>query len=307
MTTSCRSALVFLVVLLLGLLAPATADAAPNEADRLFEEGLALLDAGRYDEACAKLEASHRVEPAPGTLMSIGDCYSKAGKTASAWRSFREATEFARRIGDADRVQAAAARASALEKNLSKLVIVVTSPMAPAMVVRRDNAVVEPVLFGVAVPIDPALTTIEAAAPSYNTWTTKVDMREGAGRTVTITVPPLTASPSVIAGSSPSPTAPPTGSSSESFTPRKKTAAVVGGIGVLVLGVAGVFAIGASSDWDEAKQQCEGKGDPLRCSNAGAAEQARSAGRQADVATVAVGVGVVALAAAAVLWLTDRR
>jgi tetratricopeptide (TPR) repeat protein len=266
-----------------------------SEADRLFEEALSLLDAGKYDEACAKFDASHRVDPAPGTLLSLGDCYAKAGKTASAWRSFREAAEFARRIGDPERTRVATERGAAIEPSLAKLTIVVEKSGA-AVTVRRSGTVVEPTLWGVPVPLDPASYTIEATAPGRQPWSSTVELREGQ-KTVTVPALPLPA---------PAVAAPPTTQPEQRpfFTTRKTVATGVGAVGLIAIGVGSFLGLGASSKWNDARSRFI-DGEPLRCSDPAAADEARSAGSQADVATVTVTVGLVALGAAVVLWLTD--
>jgi hypothetical protein len=57
-----------------------------------FEEGRALLDAGDYTAACAKFTVSITADPdAPGTLLNLGLCNEKLGKTATALGWYRRA------------------------------------------------------------------------------------------------------------------------------------------------------------------------------------------------------------------------
>ena len=69
--------------------APTPEDVALSEA--LFREGKTLLQEGKFDQACPKLAESHRLDPAGGTLVTLGLCYEGAGKTASAWVVFGDA------------------------------------------------------------------------------------------------------------------------------------------------------------------------------------------------------------------------
>ena len=88
----------------------------------LFDEGLTALDAGKFDEACAKLEASHKGRAAPGTLLALPEtARPKPAAPRAQLRTFKEASEFARRIGDAKRAQAAMDRALALGPRVSYL------------------------------------------------------------------------------------------------------------------------------------------------------------------------------------------
>jgi len=45
------------------------------------------------------LSRSLVTDPRPGRLLALGDCYEKAGATASAWATFREAKSLARQAG----------------------------------------------------------------------------------------------------------------------------------------------------------------------------------------------------------------
>src|SRR4051794_10088 len=69
------------------------------EAEALFVEAKALLQAGEIARACAKLAESERLDPAAGTLLNLADCYEKNGQLASAWVTFREATTASERSG----------------------------------------------------------------------------------------------------------------------------------------------------------------------------------------------------------------
>src|SRR5689334_20626402 len=92
------------LLLVLGLLWTSLAQAQTSAADKaaaeaLFDEGVKLLQKGKYEEACKKLEASERVDSGIGTLLYLADCYEKLGKTASAWATFRAAASKAQSAG----------------------------------------------------------------------------------------------------------------------------------------------------------------------------------------------------------------
>ena len=90
-----------------------------------FQQGQALLDAGDFDAACAKFEASESLENGLGTLLQLADCYQRTGRTASAWHTFLEAEALAHYEKDREREQLAAQRVAALDAKLVRVMLVV--------------------------------------------------------------------------------------------------------------------------------------------------------------------------------------
>lgn len=109
------------IVLAGAFLVPSLARA--SDADVLFKEGRALLDAKKYDEACPKLAESQRLEPGAGTLLALSLCHEGQGKTASAHDELKQAAALGRKNGRNDLANAADKRAAAMEPKLSKLVV----------------------------------------------------------------------------------------------------------------------------------------------------------------------------------------
>ena len=59
---------------------------------KAFEEGRKLLELGKNDEACTFFQQSIDLDPdAPGTLLNLGLCNERLGKTATALTWFRKA------------------------------------------------------------------------------------------------------------------------------------------------------------------------------------------------------------------------
>ena len=102
-----------LLLALLSIPLPALADATPEDrasADQLYNDAAKLMTAKNYAEACPKLGASQRLDPAIGTLLKLGFCFTYTGQTASAWASFNDAEAMARKAGDRPRGDEAAKR-----------------------------------------------------------------------------------------------------------------------------------------------------------------------------------------------------
>ena len=101
----------------------AHAEAGPSAADRLratalFQEGRALMAAGRIDAACPALEQSQRLDPSGGTLLNLALCRERAGELARALTAFNQAAAVAHGEGRADREAEATTRAQAIAARL---------------------------------------------------------------------------------------------------------------------------------------------------------------------------------------------
>jgi hypothetical protein len=138
-------------------------------ASQLFDDAQRLLGSGKVVEACPKFGESYRLDPQLGTLLNLGECYAKAGKTAAAWVSFKDAVELAVQKSD-PREKKIRDRLRQLETNLPKLVITVP-PNAPTdLEIRQDGEVVGRVVWGSPVPVDPGVHTISAKAYGRKPW-----------------------------------------------------------------------------------------------------------------------------------------
>jgi hypothetical protein len=172
-----------LIVVLLGSTGVAHAqDQAAAEA--LFKEGRALMKSGDYAAACAKFEASEKLDGGLGTLMNLGACYEKLGRTASAWARYTEAAQVAAKTDD-KREAGARERVTALAPKLPYLKIHVTAT-APSIVVKRDDTVVDPAALDVEIPVDPGEHVISAEAPDRAPFRVTHTIAEGAHDSVEV-------------------------------------------------------------------------------------------------------------------------
>ena len=303
----------FGVVLLCGtnaLAAPESATPSASDkaaAETLFVEARKLLDAGKVAEACPKLAASQKLDPALGTLLNLARCYRETGRTASAWASFLEAAQVAKSSGQAERERAARNEAAALESKLTRLTVMVApEPADVDVVVKRDATALPAGAWGVATPIDPGEHVVSATAAGKKTWQQRVTI-EG-GKDLTLSVPVLEDLPL----QSDKPEASGSGSQ-ESKThgmvdvkaerdPRPPLATwVLGGVGVAGLAVATVWGFQAMSKNSDVEQACPQGG----CSYAqysGAMRAHDDAKNAETIAVVGAAVGAGALAAAGIVW-----
>jgi len=278
---------------------PTAEDKAAAEA--LFQEALKLTKLNNYNEACPKLEASNKLDPAVGTLFNLGDCYEHTGRTASAWSTFGEARRLAEQRKDR-REKDAIEREKGLEPKLAKLVLK-ADDRPEGLTIRRDKKTIDLATLGSAVPVDPGKHTIEVEAPGREPWSTTVDIPDKPGE-VPVTIPPLaalrstaTANPS--ASSAAGPDTAPSGMST-----RKIAGIAVAGVGVAGLIVGGVFGGLTFAKVGDSKQDghCV-DGNPVKCDATGLAIR-KDAETMANVSNIALAVGGAAVIAGAVVFLT---
>jgi hypothetical protein len=222
------------------LTGPASAQLAPEKAaQKAFDEGMKLLDGGKFAEACPKLEESQRLDPAMGTQYRLAECWEKLGRTASAYTLFRQVVSEAQAAGRDDRAAASATRATALESRLTRILIIISpSARVPGLIVRRDGAIVEEAQWGKGVAVDPGEHSISATAPGKKSWEQQQQARSG---TVEITIPVLEAG--AIAAASGGPSAPVAPDPVEPSGPRRSLLPGVALGGVAVAGVAAGIAL----------------------------------------------------------------
>ena len=263
-------------------------------AEDLYQQGLALMAAGKWAEAAAKLEESNRIDPAPGTSINLADCYEHMGKLASAWTLFVEAaTIFGRKTPPDPRAETAKARAEALYPRLSRLTIEVPEAVlaTPGLVVRRDGQELGAGQMGAAIAVDPEDHVIEASAPGRVAWSAKVKV-EGEAKKVSVVVPALAEAGDGGGGA---------GAAGGGWPWQKKVAVGAAGVGVAGLVVGAVFGGMAMGNHEELTKRCA-PGEPRVCD----AEGVKIAGEQKTVATVSTvefAAGGALIAAGVVLWL----
>lgn len=311
----------------------ASAAPTPSEvavAEALFREAKALLSQGNYAEACPKLAESQRIDPAGGTLFALALCYEADGKTASAWVVFGEAKAVAERDKRPDRVKSADEHIAALEKKLSVLTVNVAKETRalPGLEVRRDDTALGLATLGVAVPVDPGKHRITASAPGYAPVTLEVELGAAADKksvdipalekkpdepapvaTAQVTTPPPSTTAQVTAPAPTTTASPgtgaPIGSSdkdaiSDPGSGRRKVALVLGGVGVVGIGVGAVFGLKAKSQHDDALARCP----TSPCSDEKGVTLNQSAQTSALITDVTMGLGVAAIGAGVIVWLT---
>jgi serine/threonine-protein kinase len=291
---------------------PAPSDS-KRDADTLFNQGKSLLEARRFTEACAKLEASQKLDRALGTLLNLADCYEQSGRTASAFTAFAEAAAWAKEKGQAERERVANERTALLARRLSQLTIHVSAEVAALGVeVKRNGTPVERATWDAATSLDPGEYLIEARAPRRRPWSRKVALPPGP---VVITVQIAALEPEV----TPPPPPPVLATSNGGPAPAEAVSAqqqpgsdasleralafTCTGVAVAALATTIGLSVHARSQWNDAQSNhCSGS----VCDQAGV-DLARNAKLEANVATATTVVtGVAAVGAGVLFWLSSR-
>ncbi|WP_394845613.1 tetratricopeptide repeat protein [Pendulispora brunnea] len=281
-------------------------------AQALFDDAKALMKQGRYAEACAKFESSHRIDPKAGTVLNLAHCYEQTGQTASAWARYVEAAELAMRAQQRERQDYARERAHVLSQQLARLTIKAET-LPPGAIIHRDGLTVDRMVLGAAVPIDPGEHALEVVLGDKPLWSTHVTVAPRASIEVVI---PASALQRAVAGDTPveqppivkpvpakpEPVQPSESAPASTWSGRKTLAVVVAGVGVVGLGVGTAFGLKASSKWSDAKDKCTPEGCPDD-----AIELGREVKTDGAISTVAFIAGGAALVGAGILWFTAPR
>jgi tetratricopeptide (TPR) repeat protein len=295
-------------VLALGVLGASSAGAQGNpEAAKLFEEGRALAEQGKYEAACERYAASYELERGAGTMLNLGDCAEREGQPRRAWLLYDDAAREYEKTSKTNAARFARGRADALAPRLATVSVRLADPRADGLVVRIGGRAVPPAAE-ITERLDPGAVTIEVGATGREPFSATA----GAilGGEVVVEVPALRA----MEGSAVAVPAPAAKVDRPARTRRQRSrvllAAGVTGAGAIGLGVAGAFAIRSRSAYRAYKDKQVELGCVDGCSDE-AFEILDSyydrAARRADLATGFLIGGGALIAGGMILYLTAPR
>ncbi len=278
-----------LVALAQPSVASAQAVPASEAAERAFSEGLSLMDAGRYVEACAKLETSEALAPASGTLLNLADCYEHLGRIGSAWQAFERAAERALASGKLERERVARARAALLTPRLSRISLSPSREVPKGLTVELSGRELTAAQWGKPLIVDPGPHTLLMRAPGRQAVSATLGpIAEGGS--VVFELPTLQLAepaPGTLSGAS------------EKGLDAQRVGAVLGAAASVAFVATGTaFSLHSLAKHEESDRYCIGS----VCTHPrgpAAMDEARVAGNRATVSFVVAGV---ALSTAAVLW-----
>ncbi len=134
------------------------------------------MQAGRYTEACPKLEQAVRLFPGAGLLLNLADCYEHTGRLASAWTRFGDAAAAGRRAGNADAEAEANRRRGLVEPNLTRVVVHVDKE-EPGLAVTLDGQKLDRARWNTPIAVDPGLQRLDGAGAGLPALVVDADRR----------------------------------------------------------------------------------------------------------------------------------
>jgi hypothetical protein len=290
------------VALLVALTAPSLPALADDDhgkitlAETLFQDAKKLMLDGKFAEACPKLVESHKLDPGGGTLLLLAQCHEGEGKLARAWSEYREALAMAIADKRPERADRCKERLAVIEPKLSRVTITVPPEADVAgLVVSLDGVELPRAAFDSPIPIDPGKHVVHATAPDRTPRDYPFDVGTTAS-SPSVALEPLADAPVSTK------TAPASTVLIDSGKPRRSAGWVFLGAAVVGLGIGTVFGFRAIDKRKESDDHCPND----RCDQLGV-DLNDSAKSSANVANVAIGLGVVSAIVGGILILGAPR
>ena len=287
----------------------------------LFDKGLAEMQARRFDAACPALAESYRLDPQPGALFTLAECFSEGGKVASASARYDEYLELYSRMtpgqqtGQRGRDKIAQQKKLALQPRIPTLTLMLPKDAPAGTRIKRDGVVLNAPAIGTPLPVDPGEHVISTMVPNGPENEQRISIAEAEKKELTVEIKlpppaPVASAPASSASAPPpaSTTAPPAVSTAASATTAPASSGgasktwgwVTTGIGIAGIGVGSVFGLMALQKKGDADNGCK----DLACTPEGmkAVEDGRS---NALISTIGFGVGAAGLVTGIILFATS--
>ncbi len=265
-------------------------------ADALYRSAKEALARGDNGRACELLEQSLRLQPAPGTLLNLGECHARLGQWVAALDAFRQARE---RLAPGDyRVAFAERRISEIDEAAPHVELDPSGASPGDARVFLDDREVAAGSFGVPLAVDPGTHVVVVRAPQHREARTVVTLEERALRKIEIAPGPPDV-PEPPAAVVPGPASP-----EDPGRAQRVWGFGVGGFGIVALGTGAILGLTAHATYDAALAHCPA--GPASCTPQGA-EGGHSAELQAGASTVAFVAAGAAIATGAALVFTAKK
>ena len=239
-----------------------------------------------------------QLDPSPGTLLNLGNCYEPQGDLVRALAIFEQAFADAQRSNDPRRKElwtdAARERIANLSRRVPQLSV---RNVPPDAAVKIDGNAVQQQSGGLR--INPGRHRLEVSAPGKKAHTQEFDI--ASGQRLAINVPELVvdaAAPLPAPEPAPSEPAPPRDTATSTYGPWPY---VLGGTGAALLGTSLITGLMANSKASKLDRECDADGscDP---SLRGTKDSAESLALATDVLWIS---GLIVAGAGVTLFILD--
>jgi hypothetical protein len=203
-----------------------------------------LKKQGQLQEALSHFAESHRLDPKLATMMELADCEEQLGKFVEAQGHFAAARDKAAQERLPQSKARAEERLAALDKRVAHLTLQLPADAPAGTQVLLDDVPVEPASLGTSMTRNPGDLVVVVKTPGRDDAKYPVKLAEGDNQTL-----PLAVAPAPRAAPPPPPpkAAPPPPKQDEAQlsvgtgSSRRTLGIVAGSVGVVGLGVGGVF------------------------------------------------------------------
>ena len=307
--------LAWLLIASLGIALISSAPSAQTPEDKetarvLFGDGMVLRDEQKKPaDAEKKIEQAWKLLQTPIIGLELGRTKMQLGHLIEARELFANVGKMPVKPNESkatrDARDEAAKMIDAVSARIAGVTITVNHAPESGFSIKVDGVDFNLAALGVSRKMDPGAHTIVFEQPNRAPQTLSLDLKDAENRAVSFDYD-VTAASAPSASAAPSAQPAPTASASASTTTSPSTASssqgapfpvagvVVGGVGVLSLAAAGVFALLGNSDWSNANKTCQSSSQS--CDATGRSWQQKAVS-MADATTVTLIAGGVLLAA----------
>jgi len=275
-------------------------------AERLFDEGVEDMLAGRFEQGCPRIAQSQKEDPKPGTVFTLAECYARWGRTNSAATQYELYLELVKQLpaqqqaAHSERVTVARQEYEKLAADIPEFVLVWPGAPPRDATVTVDGEEIDQETLGRARHVDPGEHMVAVSYADGSQSSRKVSIALGQSLRVILPTPrtenPVPTPPEI----------PPDTEPSKPGSSQRTWAYIVGAVGatgLLVGAGSGIFVLQQKRIIDSNCEPDPDSPERQRCSGKGlsAAQDAKIAG---TVSTIGFAVGAIGIGVAIPLLLT---
>ena len=301
--TRARSAIVALGGGVLALVLVATSgyaqgtdarSAAARERERasLYNDGLALVEAGRWEEALHKFQAVVAIRSAPRALVALALAQEKTGKLTAAKGTYLKTQADAREAGEVEMAERASSSLAALEPLIPRLALRFAA-VSPDAAITLDGVSVIATPEGI--ELDPGQHRIVVTAEGHRPFERSFEVSRRQRKEILVELSEPDAGATRVAV--PQPGTVPDRSSSSRFRPPLPVW-ILAGAGATATAAGLIVRFNGQSDYDAVSADCPAS----HCTSNEAMTRGNAARSRMLVGSVIAGVGLLTIAGAGVWW-----